>query len=102
MKEFDLFLPLYYNDGSPVEPKKFQDLQKRLLGHFEGFTFFPQAHKEVWKVEDMIYRDEIVIYRVVSRKAAAARRFLKKLKEKLRRSFRQEEIFIIERTVRVW
>jgi hypothetical protein len=101
VREFDLFLPLYYNDGSPIEPSKFQKLQRQLLEEFEGFTYFPQPHTGVWRVEDLVYRDEIVIYRVVSRKVRAARRFLKKFKEKLKRSFVQEEIFIVERTVRV-
>ena len=36
------FVPLNYNDGSPVEAEKFQDLQKVLLDRFEGVTFFPQ------------------------------------------------------------
>ena len=27
MKEYDIFVPLYYNDGNPIEPAKFQDLQ---------------------------------------------------------------------------
>ena len=30
MKEYDLFIPLYYNDGTHVEPAKLQDLQRRL------------------------------------------------------------------------
>ena len=43
MKEYDLFIPLNYNDGSPIEPRKLQRLQARLLGQFNGLTFFPQA-----------------------------------------------------------
>jgi hypothetical protein len=27
VKEYDLFVPLYYNDGRPVEPQQFQTLQ---------------------------------------------------------------------------
>ena len=42
MKEYDLFIPLYYNEGTPIESRQFQDLQKRLLTHFGGLTFFPQ------------------------------------------------------------
>jgi hypothetical protein len=36
VKEYDLFIPLYYNDGRPIEPYKFQDLQQQLLDQFEG------------------------------------------------------------------
>ena len=43
MKEYDIFIPLYYNDGRPIESAKFQDLQARLLEQFEGLTYFPAA-----------------------------------------------------------
>ncbi len=99
MKEYDLFLPLRYNDGEPIEAAKFQILQARLLEYFNGVTFFPQPNQGLWKMGGVTYSDEIVIYRVVTNKVRAARQFLKRLKEELKASFRQEEIFIIERDV---
>ena len=48
---------------------------------------------------DVTYRDEIVIYRVVTSRTRVARGFLIRLKERLKRAFKQEEIFIIERDV---
>lgn len=99
MKEYDLSPPLYYNDGSPVELNKFQQLQETLLEQFGGLTFFPQPNHGYWRMGNVTYRDEIVIYRVVSGKSKAARRFLADLKQRLKRSFRQEEIFIVERKV---
>ena len=45
MKEYDIFAPLYYNDGEPVEAKQFQILHKLLLDQFGGLTFFPQPNK---------------------------------------------------------
>ncbi len=47
----------------------------------------------------VVYRDEIVIYRVLATRPRIARKFLARLKEDLRKSFRQEEILIVERTV---
>jgi hypothetical protein len=47
----------------------------------------------------MTYRDEIVIFRVISREASGSRAFLSALKEHLREEFRQEEILIIEREI---
>ena len=99
MKEYDLFVPLYYNDGTPIEPGKFQDLQSRLLDRFEGLTYFPQPNQGFWKYGDMTYRDEIVIYRVMSQDPTASRIFLATLKEHLKREFQQQEIFIVEREV---
>ena len=99
MKEYDLFIPLRYNDGKPIEAAKFQILQARLLEYFNGVTFFPQPNQGLWKMGDVTYTDEIVIYRVVARNVRSSRQFLKRLKEELKTIFRQEEIFIIEREV---
>jgi hypothetical protein len=101
VKEYDIFVPLRYNDGVPVEPPRFQDLQVRLLEYFNGFTFVPQPREGFWQMGNVTYRDEIVIYRVVTAKVRPARRFLRQLKEELKRIFQQEEIFIVERDVEV-
>ena len=99
MKEYDLFIPLYYNDGSAIEPTKFRDLQRRLLEQFAGLTYFPQPNEGFWRMEDITYRDEIVIYRVLSSKPRVARRFLLRLKAELKKELQQEEILIVERDV---
>lgn len=48
MKEFDLFVPLYYNfvplyynDGSPIEPARFQEIQ--MVSHQFTFVLRGQA-----------------------------------------------------------
>jgi hypothetical protein len=99
VKEYDIFVPLYFNDGSPIEPVKFQRLQAELLDHFDGLTFFPQPNEGFWKLGEVTYRDEIVIYRVLTSHARSARRFLSQFKERLKEELQQEEILIIERDV---
>ena len=100
VKEYDLFLPLRYNDGTPIEAIKFRVLQSRLLEYFNGVTFFPQPSQGLWKAAGVTYRDEIVIYRVVTGSVRSARQFLRRLKEELKAALQQEEIFIVERDVR--
>jgi hypothetical protein len=99
VKEYDLFIPLLYNDGSPIEVRKLQRLQARLLEHFGGLTFFPQPNEGYWKLSGVTYHDEIVIYRVLSDKVRSARKFLAELKGDLKRELRQEEILIVERDI---
>lgn len=99
MKEYDVFIPLCYNDGTPIEAFRFQNLQARLLEHFDGLTYFPQPNLGFWKFGDMTYRDQIVIYRVITQDPVGARRFLSELKQQLKKDFQQEEILIIERKV---
>jgi hypothetical protein len=45
VNEYDIFVPLNYNDGSAIEVDKFKDLQKRLLDEFDGVTFFHSPMK---------------------------------------------------------
>ena len=47
----------------------------------------------------MTYRDEIVIYRVISQNSAASRDFLAGLKGHLKKDFQQQEFLIIEREI---
>lgn len=47
----------------------------------------------------MTYRDQILIYRVITQDPAGARGFLSKLKQQLKKEFQQEKILIIEREV---
>jgi hypothetical protein len=99
VKEYDIYLPLRYNDGKPIEGRKFQQLQAELLDQFGGLTYYPQANQGFWKLADITYRDEIVIYRVLAGETRGARRFLRELKVKLKADLLQEEILIVERDV---
>jgi hypothetical protein len=99
VKEYDIFVPLYYNDGSEVEVEKFQQLQETLLDHFGGLTFFPQPNKGVWRLAGITYRDEIVIYRVIGDASSSSRRFLERLKKQLKTDFQQEDILVVQRDV---
>jgi hypothetical protein len=99
VKEYDLFVPLFYNDGSRVEARKLRQLKERLLDQFDGVTYFPQPNEGLWKMAGVAYRDRIVLFRVLSSHARSARRFLSRLKEELREDLRQVEILIVERNV---
>ena len=72
VKEYEIYVPLSYNDGSAIEPRKFQQLQKRLVKEFEGLTFLPQPNQGIWKMGGVTYHDEIIIYRVQTAKVRSA------------------------------
>jgi hypothetical protein len=101
VKEYDIFIPLYYDDGKPIEASKLQHLQERLLEQFEGLTYFPQPNQGFWKFGGINYHDQVVIYRVISEEPMASRRFLSTLKEHLKQELDQKEILIIEREIGV-
>jgi hypothetical protein len=99
VREFDVFVPLFHNDGSAINTRLFQQLQERRLAEFDGLTFFPQPNKGFWTMGSVTFQDEILIYRVITDKPRKARRFLSRLKKWLKATFQQEDILIVERKV---
>jgi hypothetical protein len=99
--EYDLYIPLRYNDGTPVEADKIARLKHELHDRFGGLTFFPQKSEGIWKIGSVTFREEIVIVRVLAEETRVAREFFLRLKEELKKDLGQEEVLIVERKVEV-
>jgi hypothetical protein len=99
VKEYELYVPLFLNDGTPVSDELIDRLGERLLDEFGGCTFFPQPNKGLWKMGDVVFRDEVVIFRVLTRQVRPARKFFRELKNELLRELQQEAILIVEKDV---
>jgi hypothetical protein len=99
VNEYELYVPLHYNDGRPIEPEKLARLKQRLVEQFGGLTHFPQENEGVWKVGAHTFRDQIVIFRVLSNDFADAARFFAELKEDLKRDWEQQDVLIVSRHV---
>ena len=99
MTEYELYAPLHYNDGQPIEPEKLTDLKRRLVDEFGGLTHFPQENEGLWKVGSFTFRDQIVILRVLSHDRAKAEKFFTQLKEDLKRDWAQNDVLIVKREV---
>jgi hypothetical protein len=99
VKEYELYVPLLLNDGTPVRDEIIDSIGERLLEQCGGCTFFPQPNKGLWKMGDVVFRDEIVIFRVLSRQVRSARQFFRRLKRELLDELEQEAILIVEKDV---
>ena len=99
MKEYDIYVPLSNNDGTPVDPQKLRDLKKRLVDHFGGLTHFPQENEGLWKVGPFTFRDKIVILRVLTAEPDKAGVFFAELKKEMQRNWAQEDVLIVVRDV---
>jgi len=97
VKEYELYLPLFLNDGTPVPDEFIDRLGERLLDQFGGCTFFPQPNKGKWKMGGVVFHDDVVIFRVLTGQARSARRFFRDLKRELMRELKQESILIVEK-----
>jgi hypothetical protein len=100
MREYELYLPLHYNDGRPVELDKLARVKQRLEQEFGGLTHFPQENEGVWKVGSFTYRDRIVILRVLASDIDEAERFFLQLKDDLKSQWEQTDVLIVARDVK--
>jgi hypothetical protein len=100
VKEFEVYVPLAYNDGTPIEPdKKLERIGEVLLEQFGGLNYFPQPNRGIWKLGEVAYRDEIVIFSVITDKTRTGKKFLRQLKERLKNDLKQGAILIVGRAV---
>jgi hypothetical protein len=100
MKEYDIYVPLHNNDGSPIDITKLSALKKRLVDQFGGLTHFPQENEGFWKVGDFTFRDRIVILRVLTGDPLKAQMFFAQIKKELKQGWGQEDVLIVVREVK--
>lgn len=101
--EYELYVPLNYNNGLPIETRKIETLKNALIDRFGGLSSFSQAVNGVWKDDERTYHDEIVVLRVLvnsdTDKGIGADIFMSALRKELKEAFRQEEFLIIKKAV---
>jgi len=103
---YDIYLPLKYNDGTEIESEKYEQVENELLDQFGGVTSVQQKNplRGLWKSEEHIYYDEIVIFTVIDfdfDRSDEGERFLRDYKEALKKRFRQEEILITAQVLEI-
>jgi hypothetical protein len=99
MLEYELYVPLHYNDGRPIDAEKLRSLKKRLVDQFGGLTHFQQENEGLWKIGDHTFRDRVEILRVLVNDEAAARKYFTQLKADLTREWEQQDFLIVTRQV---
>lgn len=90
-------LPLKYNDKTDVEHEKLFQTRNEVVNSFGGITIHPLSTEGLWKCPktDKIYFDICKRFEISIDKTRDVDMVLKKLKETLKKRFRQEEIYMI-------
>ena len=99
IRSVEIYLPLDYNDGRPIDAEKLKNLKRRLVDEFGGLTHFRQENEGLWKIGDHTFRDRIEIVRVLANDEAAAQRYFVQLKADLTRDWGQQDFLIVSRQV---
>jgi hypothetical protein len=101
VKEYEVYVPRNFNDGSAVPRRTIKQVKRTLSGEFTGVTEIHLRKKGWWRMGQLLFRDRITIFRVLGKNVRKDRRFLRQLKNILKDLLKQEEILIVERDVNV-
>lgn len=100
MSEYEIYVPICSANGGRIASSKRNALKKAVIKQFGGLTEFPQKQRGFWKVGEVTFRDQILIWRVLSTKPVlSTRKFWSRIKKVLAREWRQEEVLIVRRKV---
>ena len=59
-ERYEILLPLKYNDGTPVEPEKFQATRRELVEQFGALTMDAPLASGLWVSSGHEYQDELI------------------------------------------
>jgi hypothetical protein len=96
---YEILVPLYYNDGALVEKEKLLETSDELMRRFPGMTTYPIDGR--WKDGDKIYYDKLIVFKVDIEESNNCLPFIREYKEKLKASYKQQEIYITRQKIEV-
>ena len=94
MIRFEILLPLFYNDGRPIEPEKFLATDDDLVGSFGATSTDQVTVRGQWKYQSTVYSDQLIRVRVDVEDTAENQNAMRTLKETLKGRFEQLDIWI--------
>jgi hypothetical protein len=97
MKEYEIYLPVKMNDGTPVDPDQTRRIKEKLGEVFGGYTHLRQRSEGVWRMGGVTFRDEITIVRVLD--DGSTNFDMKAFQKEMESALRQEKVLIITRDV---
>src|SRR5215213_7116643 len=100
MKEYEIYLPSTYNDGTPIESQLIDRLKQKLADAFGGYTHQRSRSEGAWKLGGVVFRDEVTIVRVLDHGSTGFD--MGAFKREVETALRQESVLIVEREVRVF
>lgn len=106
MKEYDLYIPINYNDKRPITSVKIESIRNDLIDEFRGLTVFSSVAVGYWRAHDddaegRLYEDQNYLFRVVADDSEKVQRFMLELKDRLESLLEQQSIFIVVRDVEI-
>ena len=90
---FQIFLPLYDNEGNRFTKQKFESIRQELLRKFGGVTFYQQGASGLWEdASGKIDSDTLIVIEVMTK--TVKKKWWRKFKFSLEKKLKQDEILI--------
>ena len=67
MIRFEILLPLFYNDGRPIEPEKFLATDDEIVQAFGATSTDQVTVRGKWKYQSIVYSDQLIRVRRIVR-----------------------------------
>jgi len=100
-ERYEILLPLRYNDGTPVEPEKFQQTRRELVRRFGALTMEVQSISGIWIYGGQEHHDDLIRFIVDTETSPDNDTFFTELKSTLKERFRQIDIWMTAQPLRI-
>jgi hypothetical protein len=94
MIRFEILLPLFYNDGRPIEDRKFVDTDDELVSMFGATSTDNVTVRGHWHYQSTTYEDRLIRVRLDVEDTPENWQKMRDLKEVIRQRFEQIDIWI--------
>jgi len=101
LKRYEILLPLVYNDGKEIEPKKFDQTFRELVEKFDAVTIDSLIITGKWIYEGTLFNDQLIRIRVDIEDIVNNKVFMKDYKETLKMRFNQIDIWISSQDIEI-
>jgi hypothetical protein len=98
---YEILLPTRYNDGTPVEPEKFDAVLQEISERFGGVSFFPEGLHGVWLHQGQRFDENNARLVVDVEGTSENADFFVRYKQVLKERFRQIDLWIISYEIRI-
>ena len=82
-ERYEILLSLNYNDGTPIEPEKFQETPRELVEQFGALTMDAPALAGLWMSGGRENQDELLRFVIDTEATADTDAFFRGLKKRL-------------------
>jgi hypothetical protein len=101
MIRFEIPLPLYYNDGRPIEREKFLQTDDELVRQFGAVRTDSVTVRGLWRYQSTLYHDQLLRARVDVEDSRENLQAMRDLKETWMARFEQLDIWITAHRIEV-